>query len=155
MSGETPSKDREPALEAVIGPFARLTDRLQLAPREIRDEADLPFPKQEIAEAILQARVSDRPHSYSPAQLEGWLAELAQFQPGVGAPICDPPAEIARRMTAARTRKEKIDTLRLQRTVEDESEEQGWNARRLQFRAQVDRDRARLLGMLKSTNQRF
>lgn len=137
-------------IESVIGPFARLIDKLRLAPGEIRDEGELPYPKQDIVDALLAARGDVKDHPYSPAQLQGWLLELAQFQAGVGAPICDPAAELARQMTAAKKRHEKVDPEALRTQIEARSEEERWAARRPAFRAKVGEERTRLLGLLKA-----
>lgn len=135
-------------IEPIVAPFAALVDEVRLGPDEIRDEAELPHPKQQIVEALLSGLKDPGVHRYSPAQLKGWLVELAQFQPGVGAPILDASSEMARRMTAAKSRRERVDTQQLESAVATAAREERWGARRAQFRQAVEQERIRLLGML-------
>jgi hypothetical protein len=144
----TDAPQDRPGIEPIVGPFAALVDEMRLGPNEIRDEAELPHPKQEIVEALLSGLKDPRAHRYSPAQLKGWLVELAQFQPDVGAPICEPAAEMARRMTSAKSRRERVDIQDLEREVATAAREERWGARRAQFRQAVEQERTRLLGLL-------
>jgi hypothetical protein len=145
---DTPARQNGSSIEPVVAPFASLLKELRLGPNEIRDEADLPHPKQRLVEALLSGLKDPEAHPYSPAQLRGWLLELAQFQPGVGAPISAPASEMARRMTAAKARGERLDTRELEREVADTARQERWDARRGKFRAAVDQERTRLLGLL-------
>jgi hypothetical protein len=145
---ETDAHKEGPDIEPIVGPFAALVDELRLGPNEIRDEAELPHPKAQIVEALLSGLKDPRAHRYSPAQLKGWLVELAQFQPDVGAPICERASEMARRMTSATSRHERVDTQDLERQVATAAREERWDARRAQFRRAVEQERSRLLGML-------
>lgn len=136
------------SIEPVVAPFAALLDELRLGPDEFRDESELPHPKQRLVAALLSGLRDPEAHRYSPAQLRGWLLELAQFQPGVGAPISAPASEMARRMTSAKARGERLNTRELEREVADTAREERWDARRGKFRAAVDQERTRLLGLL-------
>ena len=145
---ETDATDDGAGIEPIVAPFAALVDEVRLGPGEIRDEEQLPHPKPRIIKALLSGLKDPKAHRYSPAQLKGWLVELAQFQPGVGAPICEPASEMARRMTAAKSRRERVDTRELESAVAAAAREGRWGARRRQFRQAVEQDRIRLLGML-------
>lgn len=147
---EKPERSSADTIENVIGPFASLVEDLRLGPNEVRDESELPRPRKEIAEALLSALSDPKDHPYSPAQLKGWLLELAQFLPDVGPPICDPAAELARRMAAAKERHEKVDPRELQKEIETLAQEQRWASRRPPFRPRVEQERTRLLGLLAS-----
>jgi hypothetical protein len=145
---KTYTQPEDPDIEPIVAPFAALVDEVRLGPDEIRDEAELPHSKQRIVEALLSGLKDPKAHRYSPAQLKGWLVELAQFQPGVGAPICEPSSEMARRMTAAKSRRERVNTQQLESEVATAAREGRWGARRAQFRQAVEQERVRLLGML-------
>ena len=145
---ETDAPQDGPGIEPIVAPFADLIDAMRLGPAEIRDEAELPHPKEQIMKALLSGLKDPRAHRFSPAQLKGWLVELAQFQPGVGAPISEPASELARRMTAAKARGERVDARELEREVAAAASEERWGARRGQFRHAVEQERTRLLGML-------
>ena len=145
---ETDGQKNGSGIDPIIGPFAALVDELRLGPDEIRDEAELPHPKPQIVKALLSGLKDPRAHRYSPAQLQGWLALLAQFQPDVGAPICERASEMARRMTLATSRRERIDTRELEREIATAAQEERWDARRAQFRAAVEQERVRLLNLL-------
>ncbi len=145
---ETDATDDGAGIEPIVAPFAALVDEVRLGPGEIRDEEELPHPKPRIVEALLSGLKDPKTHRYSPAQLKGWLVELAQFQPGVGAPICEPASELARRMTAAKSRRERVNTQELESEVATAAREERWDQRRAQFRRAVEQERARLLGML-------
>jgi hypothetical protein len=135
-------------IKAIVAPFAELLAELRLGPDEIRDEAELPHPKPQIEKALLSGLKDPKAHRYSPAQLKSWLVELAQFQPGVGAPICEPASEMARRMTAARSRGERVNTQEIESEVAAAARDGRWAPRRAQFRRAVEQERVRLLGML-------
>lgn len=143
------SKDEQaPAAEgaaAIIANYRALLDRLRLSPREIHDESELPDSKTRIAEALLAAYFGEAAHPYAPAELRGWLLTLAQFQPGVEAPIRDAAAEAARRVARARSRGERFETAALTQAIAEESRKQRWDARRARLMAKVEQERARLL----------
>jgi hypothetical protein len=145
---ETNARQDGPDIEPILEPLAALLDELRLGPNEIRDEAELPYPKPQILEALLSGLKDPRAHRYSPAQLKGWLVELAQFQPDVGAPIRERASEMARRMTSAAKRDERVNTEDLEREVSTAAREERWDARRAQFRQAVEQERTRLLGLL-------
>ena len=134
--------------QAIIEAYAAYVDELKLSPLEIRDESELPYPKKKITDALTAAYSLSGELSYAPVKIRGWLLLLAQFQSGVGEPIRDPAAEVARRMTNARDRGEGTDPSELARQVAEESEDAGWWIRRTEFAGKVDQDRARLLGLL-------
>lgn len=134
--------------EHIIGDYRALVERLMLSPEEIHDEKELPHPKQTIIDALLAAYSLSGKSSHSPARLQGWLVELAQFQPGVGEPIRDPAAETARRMTAARKTGGGVDPQRIASEVAGESTHQGWVVRRARIQGKVDKERNRLIGLL-------
>lgn len=133
---------------AVVERYRRMLEDLQLGPQEICDENDLPDPKPVIVDALLAAADPAGDIDLSPRQVQGWLAALAQFQPGVGRPICDINAETARRMSEARRRGESPDVAALSRAIEDQAEAEAWSTRRRRFAPQVNHDRTRLLGLL-------
>jgi hypothetical protein len=145
---ETDAQQNGSGIEPILKPFAALVDELRLGPHEIRDETELPHPKPQILKALLSGLKDPAAHRYSPAQLKGWLALLAQFQPDVGAPICERASEMARRMTTATSRRERVDTEDLEREVATAAREERWDARRAQFRHAVEQERVRLLGLL-------
>ncbi len=134
--------------ENIICDYRALADRLKLSPEEIHDEQELPHPKQTIIDALLAAYSLSGKSSHSPVRLQGWLVELAQFQPGVGEPIRDPAAETARRMTAAAKAGAGADPQTIASEVAEESTEQGWVARRATLQGKVDKERNRLIGLL-------
>jgi hypothetical protein len=134
--------------KAIIDAYGKLVDRLRLSPIEIRDEAELPHPKQRIVDALAAAWSLSGGLSYAPARVQGWLLLLAQFQPGVGEPIRDPAAETARRMARAKETGERTDPLELGQQVAEQAIEQAWSKRRQRFRGRVEQERARLLGLL-------
>lgn len=134
--------------ENIIGDYRTLVDRLKLSPEEIHDELELPHPKRAIIDALLAAYSLSGESSYSPAQLQGWLVMLAQFQPGVGEPIADPAAETARRMTAAGKTVEAAALQQLADEIAEEGADQHWVLRRAKFQVEVDRQRSELLGLL-------
>jgi hypothetical protein len=134
--------------ENIIGDYSALIEGLKLSPEEIRDEQDLSHPKQAIIDALLAAYSLSGRSSHSPSRLQGWLLTLAQFQPGVGEPIRDPAAEIARRMTAAAKTDAGADPQRIASEVAEESAEQGWAVRRARLQGKVDKERNRLIGLL-------
>lgn len=138
----------ESNVEGIIGDYQALVDRLKLSPEEIRDEQELPHPRQQIIDALLAAYSLSGASSYSPAQLQGWLLTLAQFQPGVGEPIRDPAAETARRMAAGGKMATGAELQKLARDIAEESADQHWVLRRAKFQVQVDRQRSELLGLL-------
>lgn len=144
----TDRTDRGAGIEPIVGPFAALVDELRLGPDEIRDEAELPHPKEQIAEALLSGLRDPKAHRFAPTQLQGWLIALAQFQPGVGAPICEPASEMARRVSALKAQGLKVNTQQVEREVADAARDEQWAQRRGQFRHAVAQDRNRLLGML-------
>jgi hypothetical protein len=146
----TDARQDDPGIEPIVGPFAALLDKLRLGPNEIRDEAELPHPKPQILKALLSGLKDPKAHRYSPAQLKGWLALLAQFQPDVGSPICERASEMARRMTSATSRGESVNTQELEQEVATAAREERWDARRAQFRHAVEQERTRLLGFLSS-----
>jgi len=134
--------------KAIIDAYGAFVDPLRLSPVEVRDEAELPHPKQRIVEALTAAWSLSGGLSYAPARLQGWLLLLAQFQAGVGEPIRDPAAETARRMIRAKETGERKDPLELGRQVAEQAIEQAWSKRRQRFRGRVEQERARLLGLL-------
>lgn len=134
--------------QAIIDAYAAYVDALELSPAEIRDESELPHPKEKIVDVLTAAGSLSSELSYAPVKIRGWLLLLAQFQPGVGEPILDPAAEVARRMTSAGNRGERIDPSALAQQVAEESGDAGWSIRRTKFAGRVDQDRARLLGLL-------
>ncbi len=146
-AGRTPGTD-EPTADTLIDGFGALVGRLRLSPEEIHDEAELPFPKQAIVDALLEAYSLSGRSSHSPAQLQGWLLTLAQFQPGVGDPIRDPAAETARRMVAASESRSGADPRKLADDVAEEAAEKGWVIRGAKFKSKVDQDRSRLIERL-------
>ena len=127
---ETDAPQDGPGIEPIVALFADLVDEMRLGPAEIRDEAELPHPKEQIMKALLSGLKDPRAHRFSPAQLKGWLVELA------------------RRMTAAKARGERVDARELEREVATAASEERWGARRGQFRHAVEQERTRLLGML-------
>jgi hypothetical protein len=135
-------------IEPIVAPFVALMDALRLGPDEIRDERELPHPKERIVEALLSGLKDPKAHRYAPAQLQGWLIALAQFQPDVGAPICEPASEMARRVSALKARGQRVNTQEVERQVADAARDEEWGRRRGQFRQAVAQDRTRLLGML-------
>lgn len=147
-AGRTPGTD-EPTADTLIDGFGALVGRLQLSPEEIHDEAELPFPKQAIVDALLAAYSLSGRSAHSPAQLQGWLLTLAQFQPGVGDPIRDPAAETARRMTAAHETHSGADPRKLAEDVAEEAAEKRWVIRRARYMGKVDQDRSRLIERLR------
>ena len=134
--------------QLIIEAYAAYVDELKLSPLEIRDEGELPHPKKTITDALTAAYSLSGELSYAPVKIRGWLLLLAQFQSGVGEPIRDPAAEVARRMTKARDRGEGTDPTELARQVAEESADAGWWIRRTEFAGKVDQDRARLLALL-------
>ncbi len=135
-------------LQAIIEAYAAYVDALKLSPSEIRDESELPHPKKKITDALTAACSLSSELSYAPVKIRGWLLLLAQFQAGVGEPIGDPAAEVARRMTNAKHRGERSDLSELAQQVAEESGDAGWSIRRAKFAGKVEQDRARLLGLL-------
>jgi hypothetical protein len=134
--------------KAIIDAYGAFVDPLRLSPMEVRDEAELPHPKQRIVDALTTAWSLSGGLSYAPARVQGWLLLLAQFQAGVGEPIRDPAAETARRMIRAKETGERKDPLELGRQVAEQAIEQAWSKRRQRFRGRVEQERARLLGLL-------
>ncbi len=128
-------------LRAVLG-------RLRPGPQEIFDESTLADPKPAVEAALAAALRGDVAHPFPPAEIQGWLLSLAQFQPGVGAPILEPASEVARRMTDAKAAGERVDTAAIQRDVDAAAREGNWQTRRRQLGMDVGRDRNRLLGLL-------
>lgn len=140
----------ESETENIIGDYRALVDRLKLSPEEVHDEQELPYPKQTIIDALLAAYSLSGKSSHSPARLQGWLVELAQFLPGVGEPVRDPAAETARRMTTAAKTGAGADPQTIANEVAEESIEQGWVVRRARFQVNVDKERSRLIGLLQN-----
>ena len=136
--------------KAIIDAFGAFVDRLRLGPTEVRDEAELPHPKQRIVDALVAAWSLNGGLSYAPARVQGWLLLLAQFQPGVGEPIRDPAAETARRMTRAKETGDPTDPPALGREVAEQAIEQAWSTRRQKFQGRVEQERARLLRLLQN-----
>ena len=134
--------------KAIIDAYGAFVDPLRLSPMEVRDEAELPQPKQRIVDALTTAWSLSGGLSYAPARVQGWLLLLAQFQAGVGEPIRDPAAETARRMIRAKETGERKDPLELGRQVSEQAIVQAWSKRRQRFRGRVEQERARLLGLL-------
>ncbi len=134
--------------ENIIGEYRAVVEEWQLSPDEIRDEKDLPHPRQRIIDALLAAYSLSGKTSHSPARLQGWMLTLAQFQPGVGEPIRDPAAETARRMAAGGRTAEAAALQRLADEIADEGIEQGWSDRRARFQSKVAKERDRLIGLL-------
>lgn len=143
------SGDRE-RLVPIIRSFVAVVDELQLAPDEIRDVSALSHPKEEIADALVKALSELDAPEYSPAHLRGWLAALAQFQPDLGPPVCDPAAELARRMSAAKKRHQKVDAAALQKDIEVQAHEQRWADRRVALSPHVRQERDHYLKLLES-----
>ena len=141
-------KTVETADQGVIEAYRALIEGLKLSPEEVRDEKELPHPKQRIIDALLAAYSLSGHGFHSPALLQGWLLELAQFQPGVGDPIRDPAAETARRMTAGGKTVAGAELQKLARDIAEEGAEQGWVLRHAKFHGKVDRERNRLMGLL-------
>lgn len=140
----------ESETENIIGDYRALVDRLKLSPEEVHDEQELPYPKQTIIDALLAAYSLSGKSSHSPARLQGWLVELAQFLPGVGEPVRDPAAETARRMTTAAKTGAGADPQTIANEVAEESIEQGWVVRRARLQVNVDKERSRLIGLLQN-----
>jgi len=140
----------ESTTETIIGDYRALIERLKLSPDEIHDEKELPHPRQRIIDASLAAYSLSGGSSHSPAELQGWLLTLAQFQPGVGEPIADPAAETARRMSAAGRTIEAAALQQLADEIAEEGAEKGWVLRRANFQAKVERDRNELIGLLQN-----
>jgi len=145
MTNQTGSAEAA-ELQAIIEAYAAYVDELKLGPSEIRDESELPYPKKKIADALTAAYAISSALSYPPVRIRGWLLLLAQFQSGVGAPIRDPAAEVARRMTNPSG--ERSDPDALSRQVAEESADEGWSVRRVKFEGKVNQERTRLLGLL-------
>lgn len=62
-------------------------EKASLSPSEIRDEKELPFPKQIIRNAAFGVLINKLGDSNFLNAVEGGLLFLAQFQPDVGAPM--------------------------------------------------------------------
>ena len=134
-----------------IGVLHRLREvltRLRPGPQEIFDATALADSRPTVEAALAAALHGDASHPFPPAEIQGWLLSLAQFQPGIGAPILEPASEVARRMTDAKARGERVDTAAIQRAVDAAAREGNWEARRRQHAMDVTRDRNRLLGLL-------
>ena len=71
----------------IISDYGKFLEKAPLNPTEIRDEKELPFSKQIIRNAAFAALVSKSGDSNYLNAVEVGLLMLAQFQPGVGAPI--------------------------------------------------------------------
>lgn len=138
----------DPNAEKIIDDYRAVFDRLKLSPEEIHDESELPHPRQRIIDALLAAYSLSGETHHSPAQLQGWLLELAQFQPGVGEPIADVAAETARRMTAGGKTLDATALQQLADEIAEEAAEKGWVMRRGRFYAKVAQERDRLIGLL-------
>lgn len=146
MTRDAPQSSDDVA--AIIGRYRSTLETLQLSPQEVRDEGELPDPKPEIVAALLTAADPASDIDLSPRQVQGWLAALAQFQPGVGTPIRDTNAETARRMAEANRLGDACDVAALARTIEDQAKTESWSTRRRRFAPLVAQDRNRLLGLL-------
>jgi hypothetical protein len=144
MAGEPPPAEPDDAIDRL----RLLLERLALSPREIRDEAELPMAKPELEAALVAAAGPDGACRWSPWQIRGWLVALAQFQPGIGPPIGDPAAEMARRISRAKARDEPVDTGAIAREIEATAAEQGWMLRRARWQVRVDAERRRMLDLL-------
>ena len=138
----------EPNDETIISDYRALLDRLTLSPDEIHDEQELPHPRQRIVDSLLSAYSLSGGSSHSPAELQGWMLMLAQFQPGVGEPIRDPAAETARQMTEAGRVVEAAALQQLADEIAEEGADKGWVIRRAKYQAKVERDRNELIGLL-------
>ncbi len=142
------SRADDDEIKEILTAYGRLLAALKLGPLEVRDESELPYPKQRIAEALLGAWRRHEAHGFSPAEIQGWLIALAQFQPDVGTPICEIASDLARKVTEAREAGRAIDTLALSQGSEAEAREGAWDRRRAHFLPIVNRERTRLLGLL-------
>lgn len=138
----------EPAADTIIDDYRAVVGRLKLSPEEVHDENELPHPRQQIIDALLAAYSLSGKTSHSPAELQGWLLTLAQFQPGVGEPIADMAAETARRMTTGGRPVEGAALQHLADEIAEEGAEKDWVTRRSRFNAKVAKERARLIGLL-------
>ena len=143
--GAQRSLDAGPIIES----YRTFIEALSLAPTEIRDESELPYPKQKIEDALMDAYALSGGHHYAPANIQSWLLLLAQFHSGVGEPIRDPAAETARRMTRFREEGNDTPPEEISKQVAKEGSRQDWMVRRMQFQSKVDRDRSRLLNLLR------
>jgi len=121
---------------------------LRLSPFEVRDEGDLPYPRREIEDALLTLIAYGGHARYSVANIGAWLVELAQFQPGVGEPVCDVAAEIARRVSDAIESGTSVDAEALTQEIKLECQQKQWIPRGAQLRLTVEHDRSVLLGRL-------
>jgi hypothetical protein len=137
--------------DVVIKAYAAYVDPLKLSPSEIRDEDELPYSKKRIIDALTAAcsLSGEAPSvSYAPSKIRGWLLLLAQFQSGVGEPIRDPAAEVARRMSTEGEQGGRTEAGKLSQQVAEESAHAGWSVRRTKFEGKVNQERTRLLGLL-------
>jgi hypothetical protein len=136
----------EPA--EVIEQLRALLATLQLSPIEIRDESELPMAKPVIEAALLATASPNSASPWSPWQIRGWLLALAQFLPGIGPPIGDVAAEMARRISRAKSRNEPVDVAKFAREIEEIAAEEGWMLRRARWQARVEEERRRLIALL-------
>ena len=132
----------------VLDRFRQTLDRLRPGPTEVFDELSLADPRAVIVEALAAAWSGNAVVSCSPAEIQGWLAAIAQFQPNVGEPALDRASETARRMADARKRGETVDSASIAAGVAVQADAEQWAARQAHLSATVQRDRAKFLGLL-------
>ena len=74
-------------VQKVMSAYGSFLEKVPLSPTEIRDEKELPFPKQIIKNAAFEVLINTRGNSNFLNAVESGLLLLAQFQPDVGAPM--------------------------------------------------------------------
>ncbi len=74
-------------VQKVMSDYGTFLEKVPLSPTEIRDEKELPFPKQIIRNAAFEALIGKLGNSKFLNAVEVGLLILAQFQPDVGTPI--------------------------------------------------------------------
>lgn len=144
-----PSRDSPSSNAAeVLDRFRQTLERLRPGPTEVFDEMALADPRAVIVEALAAAWSGKAVVSCSPAEVQGWLAAIAQFQPNVGEPVLDRASETARRMADARKRGETVDGASIAAGVAAQADAEQWAARQAHLSAAVQGDRTKLLGLL-------
>lgn len=139
-------------IQEVVKGYGAFLGKIDLAPGDVRDVAELPYPKQEIIKSCLVAIRLSEAHSKERSALESGLMCVAQFQPGVGEPICHPGVSIVAnakpmkaRSSEEMTNDELEETLSLAREMVALGSDEKQSARRGVFMEMVDQDLQNLI----------